>query len=165
MPLVEDEDHIADGLLFNLEAEGYRAHREADGDAALQWLMETKEQVAAVLLDVMLPGRDGFSIVRELRAAQRYTPVLLLTARGRPEDVMEGLDAGADDYITKPFELGILLARLKGLLRRMQWNVSAEGATATPEPRDVYKFDGRTICFDTLEVEAARHGAADAHGG
>src|SRR6185312_1550108 len=107
--LVEDEEHIAQGLLFNLEAEGYRTHHEADGDAALAWLLAAKPQPAAVLLDVMLPGRDGFSIVRALREAGLYTPVLMLTARGRTEDVVEGFEAGADDYVAKPFDLGVLL--------------------------------------------------------
>ena len=163
MPLivvVEDEEHIAEGLVFNLKAEGYRTHHEADGEAALAWLLTASEPVGAILLDVMLPGRDGFSIVHALREAKQYTPVLLLTARGRPEDVMEGLEAGADDYITKPFELSMLLVRLKGLLRRMTWHAPAEGAhpdgtkAEAEPPRDEYRFNGRTICFDTLEVLA-----------
>jgi len=158
--VVEDEEHIAEGLIFNLEAEGYRTHHEADGDAALAWLLSAKEPVAAVVLDVMLPGKDGFAIVRALREAHQYTPVLLLTARGRPEDVLEGIEAGADDYLTKPFDLAILLVRLKGLLRRMAWHAPAEGATAAPaEPKDEYHFAGRTICFDALEI-VAPHGSA-----
>ncbi len=149
--LVEDEEHIAQGLLYNLAAEGYRTHHEADGDAALAWLLATPEQPAAVLLDVMLPGRDGFSIVRALRAADLYTPVLMLTARGRSEDVVEGFSAGADDYIPKPFDLDVLLARLASLLRRVHW----QHAAATPEPQpppDRYILGDRTICFDTLEI-------------
>ncbi|MDQ2924795.1 MAG: response regulator transcription factor, partial [Acidobacteriota bacterium] len=149
--LVEDEEHIAQGLLFNLKAEGYRTHHEADGDAALAWLLATPEQPAAVLLDVMLPGRDGFSIVRALRAADLYTPVLMLTARGRSEDVVEGFSAGADDYVPKPFDLDVLLARLASLLRRVHW----QHATPTPEPQpppDDYVLGDRTICFDTLEI-------------
>src|SRR5580698_2179898 len=110
--VIEDEEHLAQGLLFNLEAEGYRVHHESDGDAALAWLLATEEQPTAILLDVMLPGRDGFSIVRALREAGHYTPVLMLTARGRSEDVVEGFEAGADDYVAKPFDLGVLLARL-----------------------------------------------------
>ena len=108
-------------LLFNLEAEGYRTHHEADGDSALAWLLNTPEPPAAVLLDVMLPGQDGFSIVRALRDAGRFIPVLLLTARGRSEDIVEGFSAGADDYLPKPFDLNILMARLAGLLRRVHW--------------------------------------------
>ena len=100
--VVEDEEHLAQGLLFNLEAEGYRTHHEADGNAALAWLLNTPEPPAAVLLDVMLPGQDGFSIVRALREAGRFIPVLLLTARGRSEDIVEGFSAGADDYLRSP---------------------------------------------------------------
>src|SRR3984957_13735918 len=155
--VVEDEDHIAQGLLFNLEAEGYRTHHESDGDAALAWLLAAPEPPAAVLLDVMLPGRDGFSIVRALREAGLYTPVLMLTARGRTEDVVEGFAAGADDYVAKPFDLGVLLARLASLLRRIHWQGPANPETApttTPEPRDEYVLGDRTICFDTLEIRA-----------
>src|SRR5277367_3379169 len=123
--LVEDEEHLAQGLLFNLRAEGYRTHHESDGDAALAYLLAAKENIAAVVLDCMLPGADGFTIVRALREAERYTPVLMLTARSRPEEVLEGIDAGADDYLAKPFDLNILLARLKALLRRTAWQNAA----------------------------------------
>ncbi len=153
--LIEDEDHLAQGLLFNLQAEGYRTRHEADGDDALTYLLSAEEQPAAVLLDVMLPGKDGFSIVRALRAAGRFTPVLLLTARGRTEDVLEGLDAGADDYLPKPFDLNILLARLKTLLRRMAWQSPEQETTAAPPPsKPEYTFAHRTIRFDTLELVA-----------
>src|ERR1700679_413568 len=103
--LVEDEEHLAQGLLFNLQADGYRTHHESDGDSALAYLLANKENPAAILLDCMLPGADGFTIVRALREAQHYTPVLMLTARGRPEEALEGIEAGADDYLAKPFDL------------------------------------------------------------
>ena len=153
--LVEDEDHIAQGLLFNLQAEGYRTHHESDGEAALAWLLATTEAPAAVLLDVMLPGRDGFSIVRALREAGQYVPVLLLTARGRPEDVVEGFAAGADDYVPKPFDLEVLLARLTSLLRRMHWQ---RPRTSEPSPPETplspdYVLGDRTISFNNLEIE------------
>src|ERR1700733_4186329 len=123
--LIEDEEHLAQGLLFNLQAEGYRTHHEADGDAALAYLLAAPqtgpEKIAVIVLDCMLPGMDGFSITRALRQAQRYTPILILTARSRPEDVLEGLEAGADDYLPKPFDLNILLVRVKSLLRRTAW--------------------------------------------
>ena len=151
--LVEDEEHIAEGLLYNLAAEGYRTHHEADGDAALAWLLAAPEPPAAVLLDVMLPGRDGFSIVRALREAGLYTPVLMLTARGRTEDVVEGFAAGADDYVPKPFDLDVLLARLTSLLRRVHWQRAAVPDTvAEAAPPDEYILGDRTICFDTLEI-------------
>jgi len=149
--VIEDEDHLAQGLIFNLQAEGYATHHEADGDAALAYLLNTSDKIAAIVLDCMLPGTDGFDIVRALREAQRYTPVLMLTARSRPEDVLEGLEAGADDYLPKPFDLNILLVRLKSLLRRAAW----QDAVTPPEaPPDEYVFDHRTIRFDTLELIA-----------
>jgi DNA-binding response OmpR family regulator len=132
--VIEDEDHLAQGLVFNLEADGYRTHHEADGNAALAWLLDPANQPAAILLDVMLPGRDGFSIVRALREAGRYTPVLLLTARGRTEDIIEGFEAGADDYLPKPFELSILFARLTSLLRRLHWQAAPQNLAATQTP-------------------------------
>jgi DNA-binding response OmpR family regulator len=152
--LIEDEEHLAQGLLFNLQAEGYRTHHESDGDAALAYLLHTKDPIAAVVLDCMLPGVDGFTIVRALREAQRYTPVLMLTARSRPQDVLDGLDAGADDYLAKPFDLGILLARLKSLLRRTSWQRELPPAATEPEPNAEYAFNHRTIRFDHLELIA-----------
>src|ERR1700676_4643520 len=126
--VVEDEEHLAQGLLFNLQAEGYRTHHEAEGDGALAYLLATKDTIGTIVLDCMLPGADGFTIVRALREANRYTPVLMLTARSRPEEVLEGIEAGADDYLAKPFDLNILLVRIKSLLRRTSWQ-----NTATPE--------------------------------
>ncbi len=160
--IVEDESHLAQGLLFNLRAEGYRASIAADGVSALELLLHPRGDVEegsgdfdAVLLDVMLPGKDGFQVLSELRENERYVPVLMLTARGRPEDVLRGFTAGADDYLAKPFDLSILLARLKGLLRRMAWNRSAnpqrsqrsEAAAEAP-----FRFAGRTIDFSKLEL-------------
>lgn len=154
--LVEDEEHLAQGLLFNLEAEGYRVHHEADGASALDYLLHANEPIGVILLDVMLPGKDGFEIARALREAEIYTPILMLTARNHPQDVLEGFAAGADDYLNKPFDLAILLARLSGLLRRMQWQKSH---TAQPEAEkteeDIYDFgNGRCIHWDTLELHS-----------
>ena len=149
--VVEDEDHLAQGLLFNLQAEGYRTHHEADGDAALAYLLDPGERIAAVVLDCMLPGADGFTIVRALREAQCFTPVLMLTARSRPEDILEGIEAGADDYLPKPFELSILLVRIKSLLRRTAWQSTSPEQPAQP---DEYAFNHRSIRFDTLELVA-----------
>src|ERR1700728_5062729 len=119
--VVEDEAHLAQGLRFNLEAEGYSAEIVGDGEAATDRLLDKKEKFDVIVLDIMLPGKDGFSVVSELRAARNYVPVLMLTARNRPEDVLKGFASGADDYLPKPFDLSILLARLQGLLRRSQW--------------------------------------------
>jgi DNA-binding response OmpR family regulator len=210
--VVEDEAHLAEGLLFNLRAEGYDVELARDGESALARLLTVPEAEAAgsfksgrergvlgleqpvgqrpapatslresasalpeadaplpvpagalqefdaVLLDVMLPGKSGFDVVGELRAAGMYVPVLMLTARGRPEDVLRGLEAGADDYLPKPFDLGILLARIHVLLRRMRWQRAAQGPAAgeagEQELASSYSFAGRTIDFSMLELRA-----------
>jgi DNA-binding response OmpR family regulator len=155
--LVEDEEHLAQGLLFNLQAEGYRTHHESDGDSALAYLLTPPENIAAIVLDGMLPGADGFTIVRALREAHRYTPILMLTARSRPEEVLEGIEAGADDYLAKPFDLNILLVRLKSLLRRTAWQNTATPTLPPPSSTgqsDEYAFNHRTIRFDALELIA-----------
>ena len=147
--IVEDEQHLAEGLRFNLEAEGYGADVVDTGEAALERLNDPASAVDLVVLDVMLPGKDGFSVVSELRAAQNFVPVLVLTARGRPEDVLKGFAAGADDYLPKPTELAILLARVGGLLRRSSWSRPRPADEPKTEP---YSFAGRTIDFDRLEL-------------
>lgn len=142
--IVEDEHHLAEGLRFNLEAEGFGADVVETGEAAIDRLIGgDRGSYDLVVLDVMLPGKDGFSVVSELREAKEFLPVLMLTARGRAEDVLRGFAAGADDYLPKPTELAILLARIKGLLRRTAWLRRSE---------DRYTFDGKTIDFDTLEL-------------
>jgi DNA-binding response OmpR family regulator len=156
--IVEDEAHLAQGLLFNLQAEGYRASIAGDGAGALALLLDSApdaDHFDAVVLDVMLPGKDGFQVLKELRQHERYMPVLMLTARGRPEDVLRGFTAGADDYLTKPFDLSILLARLRNLLRRMTWHNRSEGLkSATTEASEdaPFRFAGRTIDFSKLEL-------------
>ena len=155
--LVEDEEHLAQGLLFNLEAEGYPTLHFADGAEALAYLLETSDDIGAILLDVMLPGKDGFEIVAALREHRLYFPVLMLTARSNPQDVLEGLNLGADDYLAKPFDLNILLVRLKSLLRRTTWQNAATTETKPPLATiqsDEYVFNHRTIRFDTLELIA-----------
>ncbi|MFZ0802403.1 MAG: response regulator transcription factor [Terriglobales bacterium] len=164
--IVEDEAHLANGLRFNLEAEGHSVEVAADGETALDRLLGPSGQgkknkpasFDAVVLDVMLPGKDGFTVAAELRAAKNFVPVLMLTARGRPEDVLKGFASGADDYLPKPFELPILLARLQGLLRRREWSRMASNAGASPtsaanaQEDDVFFFDGRTLDFRKLEL-------------
>ena len=151
--VVEDEEHLAAGLRFNLEAEGYAVETVADGAAALARLTDACSNFDAVVLDVMLPGKDGFEVAKELRAAGCYVPVLMLTARGRPEDVLRGFEAGADDYLPKPFELAILLARLNGLLRRREWQ-SRGRRSQTNAATETYAFNGKTIDFGALELKA-----------
>jgi DNA-binding response OmpR family regulator len=170
--IVEDEAHIAQGLRFNLEAEGHSVEVAGDGESAIELLLGHKEngkkengkrgagkqernrreEFDAVVLDVMLPGKDGFAVATELRAAKNFVPVLMLTARGRPEDVLKGFASGADDYLPKPFELPILLARLQGLLRRREWM----GVSQAPAS-DAFSFDGRTLDFGKLELRVNRN--------
>ena len=158
--VVEDEVHLAQGLLFNLRAEGYGVHLAVDGESALE--MIAAGPLDAIILDVMLPGRDGFSVAAELRAQQNFVPILMLTARSRPEDVLLGFSAGADDYLPKPFDLSILLARLNSLLRRTGWLRPAAPIpptqTATPTleaAASSFSFAGRTIDFAALELTTA----------
>jgi DNA-binding response OmpR family regulator len=169
--IVEDENHLAEGLRFNLEAEGYCVEVVGDGESALALLTTNRERFDAVVLDVMLPGKDGFEVASLLRKAGQFVPVLMLTARSRPEDVLRGFESGADDYLPKPFELAILTARLRGLLRRREWlrrdgesATSAAGTTAATAPStektelltgpesEVFIFDGKTIDFGALEL-------------
>jgi DNA-binding response OmpR family regulator len=151
--IVEDEAHLAQGLRFNLEAEGYDVHTTDSGEDALKLLLEDKREFDALVLDVMLPGKDGFTIAHELRRARHSMPLLMPTARGRPEDVLKGFESGADDYLPKPFNLGILIARIGGLLRRKRW-LRAEDAAAVPQAAlpEEYIFDGRTIDFTQLQL-------------
>jgi DNA-binding response OmpR family regulator len=151
--IVEDEAHLANGLRYNLEAESHTVKVVGDGEAALTLLIDKRQDFDAVVLDVMLPGKDGFTVASELRAARNFVPVLMLTARARPEDVLKGFASGADDYLPKPFELPILLARLQGLLRRYEWMRGAvpPKQNGTPE-YEVFSFAGRTIDFGKLEL-------------
>jgi DNA-binding response OmpR family regulator len=151
--IVEDEQHIADGLCFNLEAEGHQAIVARDGERALEILLGERRPVDVVILDVMLPGKDGFEVAAALRAAKHYEPILMLTARGRPEDVLRGFASGADDYLPKPFELSILIARVNGLLRRRRWN---EDDAPAPQAMssDTFSFAGRTLDFGAMEIRA-----------
>jgi DNA-binding response OmpR family regulator len=150
--IVEDEEHLAQGLKFNLEAEGYRASIAPDGETALEIAAAPDAAIDVMLIDVMLPGCDGFSVVEQLREREDRTPVLMLTARGRSEDVLRGFAAGADDYLSKPFDLSILLARLHGLLRRWAWQRREHDAAVAAEVEAPYSFAGRIIDFAALEL-------------
>jgi len=154
--VVEDEAHLAEGLRFNLEAEGYVAEILGDGESAVERLLGAGQTFDAVILDLMLPGKDGFAVLSELRAARNYVPVLVLTARGHSEDVLKGFAAGADDYLAKPFDLSILLARLQGLLRRSQWARSGpqEATAAAQGPLGQLSIAGKIIDFDKLELRS-----------
>jgi len=159
--VVEDEQHIADGLRFNLEAEGHDLAVSTNGEQALALILDDRQVFDVIVLDVMLPGRDGFFVAAALRSAGQFLPILMLTARSRPEDVLKGFEAGADDYLPKPFELAILLARVNGLLRRRRWNETPldpargkQGNGSAAPTRDVYTFGDRTLDFTAMEVQA-----------
>ncbi|MEE2963459.1 MAG: response regulator transcription factor [Acidobacteriota bacterium] len=143
--IVEDEEHLAAGLRLNLEAEGFVVEVEENGQVALDRLTSDADGFDVVLLDVMLPGLDGFEVVRRLREAGRFVPVMLLTARSHADDVLAGFEAGADDYLPKPFDLSILLARVQGLLRRKTWLLSH--AASGPEELEEFAFAGKRIDF------------------
>jgi DNA-binding response OmpR family regulator len=156
--VVEDEAHLAEGLRFNLEAEGYSVRVSNNGEEALKLLLKEKAGFDALVLDVMLPGKDGFAVARTLRAASNYIPVLMLTARSRPEDVLQGFESGADDYLPKPFNLAILIARVGSLLRRNTWqNQSTESApTSAPsinDPEETFRFGDKVFDFQNLLLQ------------
>ena len=154
--VVEDEPHIASGLRFNLEAEGHTVDVVESGEAAMSALAAHADAIDCIVLDVMLPGIDGFEVASRLRGSGCFTPILMLTARGRAEDVLRGFEAGADDYLPKPFDLAILVARVSALLRRRAWHAGArpadeaEGDAAPPAER--YTFAGRTVDFEAQEL-------------
>jgi DNA-binding response OmpR family regulator len=148
--VVEDERHLADGLRYNLEADEHEVDLCENGEDALRKLTEQPRRYDLVVLDVMLPGIDGFAVTAELRRLGLYVPVLILTARGRSEDVLSGFGAGADDYLTKPFELPIFLSRVRGLLRRHEW--FRLDAAKKPMALNEYAFGDKMIDFDQLEV-------------
>jgi DNA-binding response OmpR family regulator len=145
--VVEDEAHLAEGLTFNLQAEKHDVVIAGDGETALK-LVTKGHHFDAIILDVMLPGMSGFEVAKTLRDRGEFVPILMLTARNRSQDVMSGFAAGADDYLPKPFELGILFARLNGLLRRKQW---AQSQTAKPE---IVSFGNNALDMSTLELNA-----------
>ena len=156
--VVEDEAHLAEGLRFNLEAEGYSVQVSGTGEEALKLLLKDKEDFDALVLDVMLPGKDGFTVARALRAASNYIPLLMLTARSRPEDVLEGFESGADDYLPKPFNLGILIARVGSLLRRKIWLHTSNQSTAKSSPgaddsQETFRFGDKVFDFQNLRLQ------------
>jgi two-component system, OmpR family, alkaline phosphatase synthesis response regulator PhoP len=149
--VVEDEKHLAEGLRYNLNAEGFEVETVGSGEEALSLLVAGQKTFDVVVLDVMLPGIDGFSLASKLRSQGQFVPILMLTARGQAEDVLRGFEAGADDYLPKPFDLSVLLARINALLRRREWfhkdrnRISENGAKT-------FDFSGKTIDFEALQL-------------
>jgi len=150
--VVEDEGHIARGLQFNLEAEGYEVALEASGANAATRLETGDDHWDLVILDLMLPGMSGFEVARRARAAGVLVPILMLTAKDDVQDLVRGLEEGADDYLTKPFRLDELLARVRGLLRRRRW----DGADAVPGRPEAVRIGESEVYFDRFEIETPR---------
>jgi DNA-binding response OmpR family regulator len=155
--IVEDEAHLAQGLRFNLEAEGHSVEVTDTGEDALKRLLKDRDRFDALVLDIMLPGKDGFTVSRELRETQNYIPILMLTARGRPEDVLKGFGAGADDYLAKPFNLAILIARIESMLRRKKWSQDSSTPAAKSFRPDAgapetYSFGDKLVDFENLRL-------------
>ena len=149
--VVEDDEHLAEGLAFNLRNSGYEVETVVTGEAAL----EAVEQRAfdLILLDLMLPGIDGIGVVRALRESGRKMPVLIVTARTRVADAIAALDAGADDHVSKPFDLDELLARIRGALRRISWS---RDSTHREAPR--------TLRYGKWTIDFAKFAATDPDG-
>ena len=150
--IVEDEKHLAAGLRYNLNAEGYEVETVGTGEEALSLLKDNHFDV--LVLDVMLPGMDGFSLASHLRAQGQFVPILMLTARGQAQDVLRGFEAGADDYLPKPFDLAVLLARINALLRRREWFDRDRDRVAQSDGAKVFEFSGKTIDFEALELRS-----------
>jgi two-component system OmpR family response regulator len=151
--VVEDEQHLAMGIKYNLEAEGYLVTTAGDGASALRYIEENPDDVDLVILDLMLPGMSGYSVCEALRGSENDVPVLILSARTLAEDRKRGFDVGADQYLTKPFDLDEFLSRVKNLLAR--YGRRAERISRSPSPAAVYEFDDAQINFETYEVTVA----------
>jgi two-component system alkaline phosphatase synthesis response regulator PhoP len=150
--VVEDDEAIAQGLVFNLERKGYTVEVARDGGEALSRARVGGHDL--ILLDIRLPGLDGFEVCRRLRVEGVLTPILMLTARAQSDDLVHGLRTGADDYVTKPFDLAELLARIEGLLRRRAWSRRAGNGAGEGQVR---VFGDYWVDFDSFEA-GTRHG-------
>ena len=155
--IVEDEKHLANGLQYNLNAEGFDVETVGTAEDALTLLTDDRKNFDVVVLDVMLPGMDGFSLASNLRSQGQFIPILMLTARGQAQDVLRGFEAGADDYLPKPFDLSVLLARINALLRRREWFNKDHTKVAQAEDAKVFDFGGKSIDFDALELRSGTH--------
>jgi len=143
--LVEDDPHLADGLMINLEAEGYQVVHVDNGSQVIAEFHRGNFDL--VLMDIMLPGVDGLTLCKEIRASGSVIPVLFITARDQTDQKVEGLLAGGDDYITKPFEISELMARIQGIFRRQAWLATGDNILES------YEFEGRYINFKTFEAK------------
>lgn len=152
--IVEDEKHLADGLRYNLNAEGYDVESVGTAEEALALLVDGRRDFDVLVLDVMLPGMDGFTLASTLRSQEKFVPIPMLTARGQALDVLRGFEAGADDYLPKPFDLSVLLARINALLRRRTWFNKDRSRVSEGAEAKVFNFGGKTIDFEELELRS-----------
>lgn len=160
--IVEDEEGLLDGLAHNFRFEGYEVLTAKSGQEGLR--LALKQKPDAVLLDIMLPEKDGFTVLKELRQRHRDIPVLVMTARNFEADVLKGFDLGADDYVTKPFGIKELMARVKRLVERGPSNAPAPGPTIYKfgdvevrfEPREVHK-NGKQVALSYKEFELLKY--------
>ncbi|MBI3268491.1 MAG: response regulator transcription factor [Planctomycetes bacterium] len=153
--IVEDESDLAEGIAYNLRNAGYHVTVAGDGETAIDLL--THQTYDLVLLDLMLPKLSGLAVAERARKAGIYCPILMLTAKGQPEEVVAGLNAGADDYVTKPFDLDQLLARIRGFLRRAAWGRAAVGTPpgGAPGEQPVFAFGKCWVNFATYRAQTA----------
>jgi two-component system, OmpR family, alkaline phosphatase synthesis response regulator PhoP len=147
--VVEDEEHLAMGIKFNLHAEGYHVTTVGDGPSAVRLIEESSQTIDLVILDLMLPGMSGYAVCEALRAVDRDLPVLILSARTLAEDRTRGFDVGANQYMTKPFDLDEFLSRVKNLLT---YQGRAKRQAPQPGGVAVFEFADAKINFDTFEV-------------
>ena len=151
--IVDDEEHLAEGLAFNLRNAGYDVATTGSGEAALEEIDQRTYDL--ILLDVMLPGISGLEVCQRLRREGRTEPILMISARDRTDDTIAGLDAGADDYVTKPFDLDVLLAKVRGALRRQVWGRTPTGSS-TPEAErlpETMRYGAWEIDFQTFRAD------------
>lgn len=148
--IVEDEEHLAIGIKYNLEAEGYYVTTVSDGPSAIRMFEEDPQSVDLVILDLMLPGMSGYAVCEKLREDGNDVPILMLTARTLTEDRIRGWDAGTDQYLQKPFDLGELLSVVRNLLARHNRILTSNGSRPVG---NLYQFGRATINFDTFEVQ------------
>jgi two-component system alkaline phosphatase synthesis response regulator PhoP len=155
--IVEDDAHIAEGLKLNLSLQGYEAAIADNGTEGLRQWREFNPHM--IVLDIMLPGLDGLAVLRHIRLEDEKLPVLILSAKGEPDDRIKGFSCGVDDYLAKPFRLEEFLLRVERLLTRSSWNRDHLTTTDQAEPVEIqkYTFGGNTIDFTTLTA-ACRQG-------